>query len=181
MIADAQLPPLQKPRYAQAELLRLVPGLTSKSLRNWLDRGVIEVPTPPPGKAGKLFWAPEAVVAFRLVVDLIALGLKPNDAIPLGIDLTDHIEAFLELHTPPASEDVSDLEFVIPVDELPRWRRGAVVRHAGEDGPRLVVIEGDIDRLFIPEVHIAIEVDRVIASAMNAIISYEHERAESKR
>lgn len=104
---------LQQPRFTQAEALRLVSELTTRTMQNWAQRGLLEeLDTANPGKGAVRLYSGLGIVALRLMRTLTDLHIAPRAARNL-VGGMGH--AVLELHRSyPTQERNGRLEWLSP-------------------------------------------------------------------
>jgi hypothetical protein len=157
---------LDEPRFTQAQVLQCVPGLTPKTLQNWLApaRGIIPIHQRP-GRQGKIRWSALQIVALSYMVLVVRLGIPPHASFALSTAVKTRA---LHLHK---SIDP------VPEGEVPNWHAGVL------DYDQLYVVsdqdqvyrqyfkstEYDLLRSSSPGAYIVIEVDRLVLDSLNLI------------
>ncbi|MBR0752923.1 hypothetical protein JQ604_12075 [Bradyrhizobium jicamae] len=69
---------LVKPKFSQAQVLKIVPGLKAKALQNWNDRKLLSVVDPNPGRQGKRLYSAVGVVELAIMSRMADLGIPLN-------------------------------------------------------------------------------------------------------
>lgn len=88
---------LEKPTFTQAAVLKLAPGLSAKSLQNWIARGIIGAGEKP-GRQGKLRYDPLSVIELRLLVQMTDFGIPPSLAARWAEAILPQVEDFIDRH-----------------------------------------------------------------------------------
>ncbi len=159
---------LETPRFTQAQVLTLVPGLSAKTLQNWLARGVIQHPDIAPGRQAKRLWSGIVVLALDFMVAISDLGIGPAVAAELAETYVQHA---MDLHQNYPVEVGPDgvLEWIEQWCHQDLYSRGHIYKL---DGKHLLSIDNrnvHEVRMFLPHVYIGVEVDRMILIMLNRI------------
>ncbi len=160
---------LHEPRFTQAQVLECVPGLTAKTLQNWLApaRGIFPIEQRP-GRQGKIRWSALQIISLAYMVIVVRLGIPPHASFALSDPVRTRA---LDLHR--------------SIDPVP-WREG-LDWHAGVPDhfvyDQLYVAtdhhevfrqyfrstEHDVFRKSNPGAYIVVEVDRIVLDTLNLI------------
>jgi hypothetical protein len=171
------IPDLRTPLYTQADILEMVPGLTSKTLDNWIGRGVIRTDMERPGKRGRLYWTPASVVLLRSLLSLTKVGLPPAAAAAIAQEVEGQIDSFLGRFKL-AEGERGVPSFITRFDEIDVLHRAIVEQ--SEDGTfSFYVLEGGsreyLQRMHAAYAYIVVEIDIVISASLNTIIGHNLE------
>ncbi len=165
-------------RFRQADVLRLVPGLSQGTLQNWIARGLLQLSAPKPHKHAKTSWCAYNVIALRFVVQVTQLGLKPSEALKLAERLEDEIEGFLERFTPRPNEETGIEEFRIEGDRLEDYQSMLIMKD-DNGAPYMVRQEANREEhkllnfmLYRQIAYITFESDLHFTMSLNAISRY---------
>lgn len=162
--------------FLQGDLLKMVPGLSVGTLQNWIARGVIKVDKKP-HKHAKAYWSAISVAGFRIMIELIKVGLKPSQAATIAEELIQEIGSFIERFERRPT-DTGVLEYGIEGERMGEYRRFRIYRKPGDpDEYTFYEIpadpEGDyINRALVVQAYvtIVIELDILFAAALNSVI-----------
>ena len=156
---------LEQITFTQADVLRLVHGLAAKDLQNWHERKVLTGPST--GKGVRRQYTALGVIAVRFILRMVDLGLKPSDAAQLLPAVLNHALHIHGMH--PAREEDSRLRWIIAADAIHLYHRGYVFRRG--DKHVILIRQEDLglERTFLPEVYITVEIDQLIISALGGI------------
>ena len=81
---------LDQPRFTPAQVLQaFVPTLTAKRLENWIERKVIEVTEPTPGRGRGRRWSAAGVIVLTFMARVTALGIGPTAAYSMAQTVLD--------------------------------------------------------------------------------------------
>lgn len=160
-------------RFSQADLLRMVPGLSTGTLQNWIARGVIEIEKP--AKHAKVYWSARSVMLFRIVIEMVKVGLKPSQAFEVAYSLANEADSFIKRFQRTLT-DTGVLEYSLEGDRMGDYRRFRVYPCPGRPEVysitefRLEAGADDVERAFTGGyVTIVIEADILFMTALNAV------------
>ena len=159
---------LTQPRFTQAQVLQLVPKLAAKDLQNWVQRGVIDVGNPLPGRQGKVLYTGAGVVALAIMARLTKLGIGPRAADAVADRAIDHAVMLHDKY--PVASNSGYLSWIIVTEEASVYHRGYVFRHGDEHV--MLIKNGELDfhlRLVLPDIYITIELDILLLSTFNRL------------
>ena len=160
---------LHEPLFTQAQVLRCVPGLTAKTLQNWLapNRRVIPIEIRP-GQQGKIRWSGLQIVALAYMVLVVRLGIPPHASFALSAAVQARA---LHLHS--SVEPVFDGKTLAWSANLPDgFVHDQLYVVSDHDGVyRQYFRSSEYDRLMAssPGAYMVIEVDRLILDTLSVI------------
>ena len=161
---------LYQPRFAPAEVLRLVPTLTAKTLMNWNDLRVFEVYEPTPGRGRPRRYTPAGIIVLSFMARITTLGIGPAAAYGMGKTLLEHAERLHALY--PAEEENGRLAWTIYGLVPEGYRRGYVVKFKDEHVLLIEKEELGVTRTTMPDVYVTVEVDFLILAALERIYAF---------
>lgn len=71
---------LQEPQFTQAEVLKILPRLSGKTLQNWKARGILDAEGDTPGRGNRRLYTPLGIVMLNFMDKLTSLGIQPTTA-----------------------------------------------------------------------------------------------------
>lgn len=171
---------LGEPRFAQADVVQLVPGLTPRTLQNWAER-LLEFDEPNPGRGAQRFYTAFAIVVLRFMQALVELGVPPSAARDMAAEVSD---AVVDLHrTYPAKEEPDRLHWPINAKTAHKLRRAYIFKSKkGEYAARIE--HGDLSNIALtvsPTAYITVQVDVLSLEAFNAIYAFIAANPEQKK
>ena len=159
---------LSQPRFVQAELLQMIPSLTSKMIENWTVRVPGLQPSERLGSGRKRTYSPVGVVVLAIMVKLVDLGIKPSEAFDIAKQIGLRAIPLHEAFEPELKDEL--LRWVTRPQVLDLYHRGLIAK---KDGRHVIMIgqtqELEELRLAVPLIHITIEVDMLIMGLLNMI------------
>ncbi|MFM9860556.1 hypothetical protein RUR49_19020 [Pseudoxanthobacter sp. M-2] len=152
---------LDTKHFPQRKLLELVPGLKPASIRNWIERHLLDVGGARPGKAGQLLYSPMDAVRLTFVTQMVRLGVAPAPAFGMAMMIEERVRQLWasapEEFTPDPDDPIS-----LKAWKVGEYRRGYIYSTA-EDGPQMRAsdaLSSDTMRLhFLPTTYITVEID----------------------
>lgn len=161
---------LELPLFAQAQVLKLVPGLTSKTLQNWAARGLVDLHDPSPGRQAKRLYSAIGVIMLDAMVQMTSLGIGPSDARTMANQIADCAED-LWSREPDEEGDHGERKIVIDTSRLAIYRRGYVRKvgshHEMDVRSEPLISNLRFDRIGFPAVYLVVEVDLLTIDALN--------------
>lgn len=166
---------LMKPRFTQAQVLRMLPMLKPKTLQNWSSRGITDPDQPKLGKGERRLYSPIGIIMLDFMAFVILYGVPPKEA----RDMADYIaERAIERFENDPFEIMDDFEGSrwIPVkpETIDGFKRAEIVTFDGSeyflkyrDDPN------DFDERIEASVAIKVEIDFRIAQALNRVFLVE--------
>jgi hypothetical protein len=166
---------LKNGRFPQADVLRIVPELSAKTLQNWVDPKRKIIPFEGdrrPGRQGKILWTASGVICLSFMSKIVPLGISPRAAWKMSGRIEEHAHYIHDVW--PVIEEKGRLIWSIPRDQPELQHRGFIVRYEGEHS---VILEQNRDapnehRPLLPDVYVTVEVDRLILGALNRIYAF---------
>ena len=165
-------------RFRQADVLKLVPGLSQGTLQNWIARKLLRFNEPKPHKHAKTSWCAYNIVSLGFVVQVTQLGFKPSEALDLCGELEAELDEFMTRFKPTLDTETGVEKFVIGADaDFADYRAMMITRNSdGVPGmSRLNPERGTqlLAGLFAGAIaYITFESDRHFAKTLNAISLY---------
>lgn len=167
---------LDEPRYTQAEVLRMLPGLKAKQLQNWSNRGLLDAGEQKPGKGLRRKYTPAGVIALDFMQEATLFGIPPTNARQMADEYVAAADEFLDSN--PEVITTADGCQWIPVtpEKMESFRRGKIAR-ISESEYYLFVERYDavipFEDRFRTTFHVALEVDFRVAMAVNRMFLLE--------
>lgn len=167
---------LDEPRYTQAEVLRMLPGLKAKQLQNWSNRGVLDMDERNPGRGSRRKYTPAGVIALDFMQEATLFGIPPTNARQMADEYLAAADEFLA--TNPEVITTADGCRWMPVtpEKMENFRRGRISRIKDNDYYLFVERDNDVIRFedrFVTSFHVALEVDFRVAMAVNRMFLLE--------
>jgi hypothetical protein len=161
---------LDQPRFIQADVLKLAPGLTAKTLQNWNGRGIFKTANPFPGKQAKRKYSAIDVIALNFMLIAANLGIAPATAHKVALQITNRATELHDALDPTRINEVGLPEWIIEAGN-PEYRKGYILKHAGRHVT--FIIDEKEYRAFrtmtVPDAYIVVEVDFIILQTFNRI------------
>lgn len=166
---------LEESRFTQADVLRMIPALKAKTLQNWQSRGILDPDNPAPGKGKRVLYTPVGVVTLAFMADVTRYGVPPKAASEMAYHVTDRAFERFESEPFDIMDDYEGSRWIRMTPEtIGSFKRANIVTHDGADYYlRYVNNPEDFDDLIGNEVFIGVNVDVLIARAINRIFLLE--------
>lgn len=161
---------LDQPRFTQAQVLQLVPALSAKDLQNWVQRGVLEVENPSPGRQGKRLYTGYGIIALAFMAHMTALGIGPKAAFSMAAQVVEHAVHVHEVY--PVQFEQGKLPYVIVGGLIEIYHRGYIYKFKGEHVINIQKEPLSDLRVYFPEVYITVEVDFLVFRYLNRIYKF---------
>nr|WP_321307544.1 hypothetical protein [uncultured Sphaerochaeta sp.] len=165
-------------RFRQADVLRLVPGLSQGTLQNWIARGLLRFNEPKPHKHAKTSWCAYNIVSLGFVVQVTKLGFKPSEALDLCGQLEAELDEFMTRFTPTLDSETGVEKFVLGAGADFAEYRAMMITRNSDGAPRISRLDPErgtqlLAGLFAGAIaYITFESDRHFAKSLNMISLY---------
>lgn len=169
---------LEEPRFTQADAVQLVPGVTRRTLQNWVQRALLELAEANPGKGAVRLHSGLGIVVLRFMQVLVETRIPPSAAREMASEI---VQPVLDLHRSyQAEKRAGRPHWNVDAASVQSLRRAYITVSKGKY--RVRVERGDLENVrqtATPEVYIVVQFDMLCLRAFNRI--YEFIASSRKR